>query len=526
MLTPVRAASNASFSSNGQTAALTASGLERSVVVPVQAVEASDLNSAIAGKLNLLLIAAKERMFEALLEAIDAASRALPLPREQDETDLIFASRLADAIQKLPPAKINEIERQLTAQGQNLPLRLIAEALKNPAGPEAARIIAYLETIPYKDRDLAARAVVYSYRQNDASPLPGEQRPKMPLQGESLPAVSSPKGQTATATNAYPAEINHALQFAELEEKPAETIEAVLAEPAIAESAEVKPQIEDAEEQSPPQEPNAIVGEGLKTAFEKPVMAENSVPDELAIGDLKEQAVPEEPNTTVREAQEAPLQSKEFAKSDPAIPKAWNGILASMTEKVSELITAIVGERNASVLAQDLAAVHEAIAPVLEKAAAEETPASPVEAEAEAARARNAQQEAFIRPPGADAATVAREPREIAAQSPFASAELTEAAQKAGLVKPAEGFAYAQHPYHFAKHSSERKDGEMHRRDHEGSGFQNQHPRSGEQRQDAEAEEAGPESVSPDLPDLDAAPVTDTVADPVYALYQRMAGWE
>ncbi len=196
-----------------------------------------------------------------------------------------------------------------------------------------------------------------------------------------------------------------------------------------------------------------------------------------------------------------------------------------MTEKVSELIVAIIGERNASVLVQDLAAEHEAIAPVLQEAAAEETPASPVEAEA--AQARNAQQmEAVVRPPSADAAAMAREPKEIAAQPPLAPAEFTEAAQKAGLVKPAEGFAYAQHPYQFAKHSSERKDGEMHRRDHEGSGFQNQHAQSGEQRQDAEADEAGPEGVLPDLPDLDAAPATDTVADPVYALYQRMAGWE
>ncbi len=50
MLTPVRAASNASFSSQGQTAAIVASGLGHSVIAPppVNAVEAADLNSAIA----------------------------------------------------------------------------------------------------------------------------------------------------------------------------------------------------------------------------------------------------------------------------------------------------------------------------------------------------------------------------------------------------------------------------------------------------------------------------------------------
>src|SRR6478735_2725497 len=117
MLTPVRAASNTSLSSNGQAAAIVASGLARSIVAPapVQAVEGSDLNSAIAGKLNLLLAAARERMFDALLDAINAASVALPLPRQDGETNLAFASRLADVIQKLPAVRINEIETQLAA---------------------------------------------------------------------------------------------------------------------------------------------------------------------------------------------------------------------------------------------------------------------------------------------------------------------------------------------------------------------------------------------------------------------------
>jgi hypothetical protein len=515
MLTPVRAASNVGFSSNGQTAALAASGLERSVVVPVQAVETSDLNSAISGKLNLLLIAARERMFKALLEAVDAASRALPLPRQTDETDLVFASRLTDAIQRLPPTKINEIERQLAAQGQNLPLRLIAEALKNPTGPEAARIVAYLETILDKDRDLAARAVVYSYRQNDGSPLP-EQRPRMRLQGKSLPAAS-PKGQAATATIPYPAGLNHARQVAEREQQPAE-----VSETETADTTEVKPRVEDIKGKSLPEEPNGTVGEGLDTASGKPAVAEDSLPDELPIDDLKGKSVPDAPTATAREARAALLGSTEFAKSDPVIPKVWNGILASITEKASQLIVSIIGEHNAGLRLEDLAAEHEAGASVREQGAAEEMPVSLDDAEA--VQAKNAQQ--IVRPAGSDAAAIAREAQEIAAQSLLAPAELTEAARKAGLVKPAEGFAYAQHPYDFAKHSSERKGGEMHRRDHEGSGSQNQHAPSGQRRPDAETDESGSENILPDLPEPEAAPATGTVADPLYALYRRMAGWE
>lgn len=52
-------------------------------------------------------------------------------PRDADEPDLP-ASRLAEAIQKLPAAKIEIIERQLAAKGYTIPLRLLfAEALQN-----------------------------------------------------------------------------------------------------------------------------------------------------------------------------------------------------------------------------------------------------------------------------------------------------------------------------------------------------------------------------------------------------------
>lgn len=202
MLTPVRAASNASFSSQGQTAAIVASGLGHSVIAPapVNAVEAADLNSAIAGKLNILLLAARERMVEALFDVIDAAGRSISLDRGEDESNLAFASRLADAIRRLPTARIDEVERQLTENGHSVPLRTIAEALKNPTGPEAARVVAYLEIVRYKDRDLAARAVVRSYGQNDASPMRAEARPEIRLHEDRLPAAMRQPADTAPAS--------------------------------------------------------------------------------------------------------------------------------------------------------------------------------------------------------------------------------------------------------------------------------------------------------------------------------------
>ncbi len=196
MLSPIRSASNASLSSQGQTAAIVAGGLGRSVVAPtpVNAVEAADLNAAIAGKLNILLIAARQRMIEALLDIINATGRTIALQRGEGESDQAFAARVADAIRRMPDAEIDAVEHQLSDDGHSLPLRMIAAALKDPTGPEATRVIAYLEIISYKDRDLAARAVVRSYRQNDAAPLPRtEPRPEIKLQEKTCPLHVSPQ---------------------------------------------------------------------------------------------------------------------------------------------------------------------------------------------------------------------------------------------------------------------------------------------------------------------------------------------
>jgi hypothetical protein len=192
MLTPVRATSNASFSSQGHNSSINADGAARATtaVVPVNQVESADLTALATAKLNILLLAVRVRMVEALLDVLNATGSALSQPRDDDEPELAFAARLADAIQKLPAGKIEAIERQLAAQGHSIPLRLLAEALKNPAGPEAARIAAYLETIRYKDRDLATRAVVRSYGQNDASPARQEQRPAISLHRDNVPTPS------------------------------------------------------------------------------------------------------------------------------------------------------------------------------------------------------------------------------------------------------------------------------------------------------------------------------------------------
>ncbi|NKK73911.1 hypothetical protein GFM13_26910 [Rhizobium leguminosarum bv. viciae] len=511
MLTPVRAASNASFSSQGQTAAIVAGGIGHSVIAPapVNAVEAADLNSAIAGKLNILLLAARERMVEALFDVIDAAGRSISLDRGEDESNLAFASRLADAIRRLPAARIDEVERQLTEQGHSVPLRTIAEALKNPTGPEAARIVAYLEIVRYKDRDLAARAVVRSYGQNDASPMRAEARPEIQLHEDSLPAAIR--------------------QSADKLPMPADSLIEV-ATPVTVEEALIAEAVEAADPETP---------KGENRAQSAPATAKEIAPEKFASQEIETaQPLPTEA-AAADETPELPViqPSATPEKVDPVIPRNWAGIVASMTEEVSEIIATIIREQDVETVLEDVpveAAVE--IDTILDDAVISDATETLTRQPAEFT-APDARQSAALRPSQMDIETVAaavRQPKEISAQPQLMPVPETAEASYVPLVaRMPEGLAYTQLPYQFAKDTpSKEKAGETH--------HQHQHHRDDAQ-QDEQQAQSGGEDAEPDAEETVATPerrtprMIDTepsayqpgaAADPVYALYQRMVGWE
>ncbi|WHO73493.1 hypothetical protein [Rhizobium sp. BT03] len=517
MLTPVRAASNASFSSQGQTAAIVAGGLGRSVIAPapVNPVEAADLNSAIAGKLNILLLAARERMVEALFDAIDAAGRAISLDRGEDETNLAFAARLADAIQRLPAARIDEVERQLTEQGHSLPLRMIAAALKNPAGPEAARIVAYLEIVRYKDRDLAARAVVRSYGQNDASPIRTEARPEIQLHEDH-----------ASAAMRQPAD------------KPSAPASSLIetAASATAEEAIIAEAVDAADPEAPRPENRA------QSAAASAAAPEESEPREIdAAPALPAQAAAAE---DAREMPEAPaIQPRAMSgKGDPVIPRNWTGIVASMTEEVSEMIVTIIREQDVEAVPEDgrvEAAVE--IDAILDEAVISDATETLTRQPADLAAA-DARPPAAPRPSPAETeivAAAARQPKETDAPPPMMPiSETVEAAYIPLAARMPEGLAYTQLPYQFAKDvPSNENAGEtshQHQHHHDGAppdqqqGDQQQaQSGDGDAAADAEAANAAPQRRTPRMIDAEPTPYQSGAgADPVYALYQRMVGWE
>jgi hypothetical protein len=528
MLTPVRAASNASFSSQSQTAAIVAGGLGNSVnaPAPVQQIEGSDLNSAIAGKLNILLLAVRARMVDALLDVLDTASRSISLPRKENETNLAFASRLADVIRQLPTAKVNELERQFADQGHNLPLRLIAEALNNPAGPEAARVAVYLETVRYKDRDLAAGAVVRSYGQNDASPMRSEQqRPEIMLHEDSRTAVF----------RSEPALVNQPLK-AKIAVKDAgvllaDLIDELTVQPdEIIDIATMKMQ---AEEQPPA----------------APITIKNTEPEEAPSGEIAAR-VPvetEDQRASSAVAENAAAETPVIAtpqpatEIDPIIPKNWAGIPASLTEAASEFIVAIIREQETDVLLEAVA-VDPAIEIdiILDEAVIDAIPDNFAEQPAKAVMPEMALQPApSVRAQQVEGAMTATLPRAVAETeppSPVPAGEVAATSFATALTRHPDGMPYATQPYLFAKDSM--KDPEMEeapRQDHQSEEQPDEQQAQSDQ-DETEAEiqaeitgDAGAEETAsqPDMlllpaPGLAMAPV----GEPAYALYQRMVGWE
>lgn len=156
------------------------------------AVLSNTINSGVEGKLNMLLVAARERMFDSLLSAIDAASAALGVARKPDESNASFAQRVVAAIRSLPPEQLAAAQQRLDAQmSPSVPLPLLAEVLEEPESPQAVQLALNLEQASAAEPDAVLKAVVNSYGQNA-----GETGP---IAGQSL-AVPQQKAIDATST--------------------------------------------------------------------------------------------------------------------------------------------------------------------------------------------------------------------------------------------------------------------------------------------------------------------------------------
>lgn len=202
----------------------------------------------IAGRLGGMMLGGRDGMADSLFMLVDALGRALDMPRRENEPSIAYAQRLAEAIRGLPKGERQEAERLLNLIVEGIRLRLVTEALKNPAGPEAARVVAYLEMSRSRERDLAAR-ITSSYRQNagnDAAPAP---RPSL----TAGPAAPSALPQPLRAEEALSPVTSTGGEAPEPTPGPPRAAETGLARAAVAASAAVAgPEADVADATAPP----------------------------------------------------------------------------------------------------------------------------------------------------------------------------------------------------------------------------------------------------------------------------------
>ncbi|MBB4009727.1 hypothetical protein [Allorhizobium taibaishanense] len=128
--------------------------------------------SAIAGRINNLLLSGREGMQTNLADIADLVGGAIGLTRNDGESDAAFAQRFANALGTLDDSQRMRLQTQLNHALKGLQLDVLLRVLQNTDGPEAALLSAYMEIQRNNDGDLKARTVVSSYSQNGASASP------------------------------------------------------------------------------------------------------------------------------------------------------------------------------------------------------------------------------------------------------------------------------------------------------------------------------------------------------------------
>lgn len=122
--------------------------------------------------MELLGLSGQMRLAQSLSVFAETLGSLLKLPRREGEALVDYSKRLAAAITALGAQERARLQAQLNTIMQGATLRLLAELLKDPSGPAAARLAVQIEISQYQERDLAARHVVSSYRQNNGGDLP------------------------------------------------------------------------------------------------------------------------------------------------------------------------------------------------------------------------------------------------------------------------------------------------------------------------------------------------------------------
>ncbi|WP_337270657.1 hypothetical protein [Oryzifoliimicrobium ureilyticus] len=381
MLSPVRPASTIDRMPGAETAPAEAATSARngSILIPTSQLQAATLNSPVAGKLNMLVLAVRTQMIQALLDVLQQLSKSLGLIRRQGESDAAFAARVAEAISKMDGNATDSVDLPLAAdKAASVPLRILADALANPAGPQAQKVITYLET-------LNRPPLTAAYSMIEADPLeqqsslafPADEEPLVdaeqlpPSAGEEEPA--SPTVVDRSVLNRQPSPDSGRSGQAQMASRPPLTAASVQTRPSSATAPE--PQSGHqllASATEPTRDLHSQPAAGLTGAQSGTKLADQApahhLQDTASVPSPREDA---QQQLTARANEDQPV-GKAAVLSEPAVPKAWPGIAAVFSRISSEQLATLFSARPLKIMLEgglpilDMHAVEEIEAAVHE----------------------------------------------------------------------------------------------------------------------------------------------------------------
>ncbi|MFK3856529.1 hypothetical protein [Agrobacterium pusense] len=149
----------------------------KGVVQPQPSAALPEQSASLFSRAAVASLAGEFHLARSTAVLAETLGKLMNLPRRDGEAVETYVGRLTEALRALPPAQRLALEQQIGKALQGLSLSMLAEILKQPTGPDAARLALLIELSRYRGADLAARAVVSSYQQNNsASPAPAQPR--------------------------------------------------------------------------------------------------------------------------------------------------------------------------------------------------------------------------------------------------------------------------------------------------------------------------------------------------------------
>ncbi|MGR6467291.1 hypothetical protein [Rhizobium sp. PAMB 3182] len=204
MLPPVRVEASSAVSAKAQGAAVPKTSVVPAAVMRPEIARAiTHVANVEPGQLNILSFGSSDPFPAALRTIATQLGDVLGMTRGEAETDAAFAQRLAAAIRNLPAASRAGVEKMITQSLQTIQLQTLLEVLDSPAGVQAARVAALLEGGRGRDGEAVTRNVLESYHQNEGEDADAVVDPaRRPLQTPGEPPFAGSATRPATATPA------------------------------------------------------------------------------------------------------------------------------------------------------------------------------------------------------------------------------------------------------------------------------------------------------------------------------------